>query len=139
MSNNLGSDITPRKTYATRKEFLKAVGVAGVSAAVLAACQDKPFLAGEDIVDVSTDASPVPEVSGKTDELGDALTSYEDITNYNNFYEFTTDKEGVAKLAKGFISSPWEVKIGGLVENPLTLSIEEIRERYEQNLQLSHE
>lgn len=133
MSNNLGSEITTRKTYATRKEFLKAMGVAGVSAAVLAACQNKPFLAGKDIPagsEGAIDSGAAPTASGQVDELGNALTSYDDVISYNNFYEFTTDKEGVARLAKDFQTSPWEVKIGGLVENPLTLSMDEIRRRY---------
>jgi len=63
----------------------------------------------------------------KFDELGNAANSFQDITNYNNFYEFTTDKEGVARLAKDFQTSPWEVKVGGLVENPQTYSIDQIR------------
>jgi sulfoxide reductase catalytic subunit YedY len=127
MSEKKDLEITPHKSYVSRKEFLRTLGVAGVSAAVLAACQDKPFISGEELAD--------PDVitnldAGLTDELGDALTSFEDVTNYNNFYEFTTDKEGVARLAKDFESSPWEVKIGGLVENPQTLSIDEIREGF---------
>jgi len=128
MSKKLESEITPRRTYATRKDFLKALGVAGVSAAVLAACQNKPFLAGEDIPGETPESGAAASV--KTDELGDSLTSYDDVTNYNNYYEFTTDKEGVARLAKNFQTSPWEVKVGGLVENPVTLSIEDIRQRY---------
>jgi sulfoxide reductase catalytic subunit YedY len=130
MSNNLGSEITPRKTYATRKEFLKALGIAGASAAVLAACQNKPFLAGEEILPGGEGTGASPTAAGQVDELGNALTPYDDVISYNNFYEFTTDKEGVARLAKDFQTSPWEVKIGGLVENPLTLSMEEIRGRY---------
>lgn len=130
MANKFEQEITPKKTYASRKDFLKAVGVAGASAAVLAACQTKPFIAGEDLPETIADPGAIPTSFSNTDELGDALTSYENVTNYNNFYEFTTDKEGVARLAKDFNTSPWEVSIGGLVDNPLTLSIEEIRERY---------
>ncbi len=133
MPTNIGSEITPKKTYATRKEFLKAMGVAGVSAAVLAACQSKPFLAGDDLpvgTEPAAASGATPSAAGMMDELGDALTPYDDVINYNNFYEFTTDKEGVARLAKDFQTTPWEVKIGGLVENPQTLSMEEIRERY---------
>jgi len=130
MSEKFESEITPKKTYASRKDFLKSLGVAGVSAAVLAACQNKPFLAGDDIADRAAEDSTGSVVPGKTDELGNTLTPYEDVTTYNNFYEFTTDKEGVVELAKDFPTSTWEVKIGGLVENPLTLSIDDIREQY---------
>lgn len=123
-------NITPEETYLNRKQFLKALGVAGVSAAVLAACQNKPFIAGEDIPSEATSAVDNPQTSASTDELGDPLTSFDSVTNYNNYYEFTTDKQGVAKLAKDFQTSPWEVQIGGLVENPGTLSMAEIRDRY---------
>jgi sulfoxide reductase catalytic subunit YedY len=122
--------ITPEATYLNRKQFLKALGVAGVSAAVLAACQNRPFISGEDLPAGETPAGEAPQAGMETDELGDALTSYKDVTNYNNYYEFTTDKQGVAKLAENFQTSPWEVQIGGLVENPGTLSMAEIRDRY---------
>ena len=128
MSENINDQITPEKSYASRKDFLKTLGVVGVSAAVLAACQDKPFISGEELAETGD----VPDISnsGLVDELGDPATPYQDVTSYNNFYEFTTDKEGVARLAKDFQTSPWEVQIGGLVENPGVLSIQEIRDRY---------
>lgn len=122
-------EITPENKYLNRKEFLKALGIAGASAAVLAACQNKPFIAGDDLPPVGvTPAAPSP--GGSADELEDILTAYDDVINYNNFYEFTTDKEGVARLAKDFQTSPWEVQIGGLVENPGPISMDEIRGRY---------
>lgn len=130
MTKKTPSETTPKNTYLNRKEFLKALGIAGTSAAVLAACQEKPFIAGEDLPAEVGTAVPTPGTDGKADELGNTLTSYEDVTTYNNFYEFTTDKEGVVRLAKDFQTSPWEVQIGGLVENPGPISMEEIRTRY---------
>jgi len=121
MTRNPSPEITPEKQYASRREFIKALGVVGVSAAVLAACQDKPFLSGDDIpatTGVAGETGLSPQAGRTTDELGDALTSYDDVISYNNFYEFTTDKEGVERLAENFQTSPWEVQIGGLVENP---------------------
>jgi len=126
-------EITPEKQYTSRKDFIKALGIAGMSAAVLAACKEKPFVSGDEIpgeTAIVSDSGSVPVVGSSTDELGDTLTAYDSVINYNNFYEFTTDKEGVARLAKNYQTSPWEVKIGGLVENPQTLSIDEIRLRY---------
>jgi len=126
-------EITPEKQYASRREFIKALGIVGVSAAVLAACQEKPFLTGNDIpinTGVAGETGLSPQAGSATDEFGDALTSYDDVISYNNFYEFTTDKEGVKRLAENFQTSPWEVQIGGLVENPGNISIDEIRRRY---------
>ena len=124
------TEFTPQSTYLNRKEFLKALGIAGASAAVLAACGEKPFIAGEELPPGAATAVPTIGTGGKADELGDTLTEYEDVIGYNNFYEFTTDKEGVARLAKDFQTSPWEVQIGGLVENPGPLTMDEIRARY---------
>ena len=61
-----------------------------------------------------------------TDELGDALTAYEAILGYTNFYEFTTSKEGVAELAENFVTDPWSIEVGGLVKNPRTYSMDDI-------------
>lgn len=130
MTKKLSSEITPQTTYLNRKQFLKALGIVSTSAAVLAACKDKPFISGGDL---PSGTSPEVHTSGAgvgTDELSDTLTNFEDVIGYNNFYEFTTDKEGVAKLAKDFQTSPWEMQIGGLVENPGPISMEEIRTRY---------
>jgi sulfoxide reductase catalytic subunit YedY len=66
-------------------------------------------------------------LSASTDELGAELTTFEAITNYCNFYEFTTRKEGVADLAKGFKTSPWAVQVGGLVQKPTTFDLDDLR------------
>jgi sulfoxide reductase catalytic subunit YedY len=60
----------------------------------------------------------------RTDEV---QTPYEDITHYNNFYEFTTDKEGVAPLARKFVTNPWKVEVGGLCEKPTTFDLDDLR------------
>ncbi len=126
MNKIKSSAITPEHTYLSRREFLKSMGIATASAAFLAACNS----AATDLIDPTAipaaDATVVSE-STNSDELGIAINSYEDITNYNNFYEFTTDKERVASLAKGYPTSPWEVQVGGLVNNPKTYSIDDLR------------
>jgi methionine sulfoxide reductase catalytic subunit len=112
------SEITPKEVYLSRREFIKMAGAAaGVLA--LAACAPKQ---GE--VPQVTPANPA--VSGETDELGDPVNTFEDITHYNNYYEFTTDKEGVASLAADFPTSPWEVQVSGLVKKPITYGVDEL-------------
>jgi sulfoxide reductase catalytic subunit YedY len=54
-----------------------------------------------------------------------------EITNYNNYYEFTTEKEGVADLSKDFITSPWDVEVYGLVNKPKTYSVDELTEKFQ--------
>jgi sulfoxide reductase catalytic subunit YedY len=65
-------------------------------------------------------------------ELSKEETPLKSISNYNNFYEFSTDKESVAPLSQGFRSSPWTVKVGGLVEKPATFDIDDIRKNFPQ-------
>src|SRR4051812_43973251 len=94
------SEITPESVYFSRRKFLKAMGLLAAGAAALAACGPS---AGASPTLTATQAA----VGAGTDELGSAITPFDAITNYNNYYEFTTSKEGVAGLAKKFVSSPW--------------------------------
>ena len=123
------SEITPEHIYLSRREFLKSMGIVAGTTALLAACKPQtPTATPESIIQGEpTVDNPAPTSSVATDELGDPLNSFDDITNYNNYYEFTTDKQRVAKLAEGYPTSPWEVKVGGLVNNPKTYSIDDLR------------
>ena len=56
----------------------------------------------------------------------DQLTPFQAITNYNNFYEFDTTKDGVARAAKGFVTKPWQVEVGGLVNKPRVFDLDEL-------------
>lgn len=123
------SEITPEQTYLSRRDFLKSMGIISGTAALLAACkgQDPTVTLSPTIEDNNAKDSSQPASNTGTDELGDPLNSFEDITNYNNYYEFTTDKARVAELAEGYPTSPWEVAVGGLVNNPKTYSLDDIR------------
>ena len=108
------SEITPESVYLSRRSFM--TGAAALSgAALLAACGGS-----------TPAAEPEGLPQGLTDELGNPTTSFSDITNYNNFYEFTTSKERVADLSREFRTSPWEVEVGGLVANPRTFTLEDL-------------
>jgi sulfoxide reductase catalytic subunit YedY len=67
-----------------------------------------------------------PPLSGSADELGSELTDLKAITNYNNYYEFSTSKERVARLAQDFRTSPWQVEVGGLVNKPQTFDLDDL-------------
>lgn len=126
------SEITPEHIYRTRRQFMKgAAALAG--GALLASCAPR---AEETVMEESTAVSPTVPAEVITavtasrptaDELGDPLNTFEQITNYNNYYEFTTEKEDVAKLAANFPTSPWQVEVGGLVNNPKTFDIDDLR------------
>jgi sulfoxide reductase catalytic subunit YedY len=73
-----------------------------------------------------------PYSSVTTDELGDPLNTFDQITHYNNYYEFSTDKEGPAQLAKNFTTRPWDVQVTGMVNKPRTFSIDELYTLFKQ-------
>jgi sulfoxide reductase catalytic subunit YedY len=118
------SEITPKSVYLSRRDFIKAAGLMAGSAA-LAACA--PQLTG---LPEST-SPPQAAVSGKQDELGNPVNSFKDITNYNNYYEFTQNKVGVASLARKFITSLWEVEVYGLVNQPKKYAVEELVKKFQ--------
>ena len=126
------SEITPEHIYLSRRDFLKSMGIVSASALVLAACnvggtpESAPSMKTPLPLPASTVDVP-PTTSAAIDELGDPLTEYFDVTNYNNFYEFSTNKEAVAGMSRAFKSSPWEVEVGGLVNNPKTYSIDDLK------------
>lgn len=116
------SEITPKEVFFSRRSFIKAMAVFGAGT-FLAACNfdssyDSPFLEGE------------TEEAERPGE--DQLNSYQEITHYNNFYEFSTDKQEVAILAEDFNPSPFEVKVYGLCHRPRTFGIEELLKKFPQ-------
>lgn len=117
-------EITPKETYFSRRDFIKAAGVIAGSVA-LASCAPN----------VSTDSAteePTTYSGSTTDELGSPINTFHDITNYNNYYEFSTDKEAVAPLSKDFKPSPWTVEVTGMVNKPKTYGFEDLLKNFTQ-------
>ncbi len=117
------SEITPKWLYLNRRKFL--VGALGVAAGALAgrtltqlAWPSQKVLAGTKL-NVAT-KSPFSS--------SEQVTSYNDVTHYNNFYEFGTGKEDPAKNATHFRTSPWSVRVTGLVDKPRTFTVEELQQ-----------
>ena len=150
------NEITPESVFANRRKFMK-LGVwafsASASAAMLAACGVngsgtdkrieatevvKPVIAATDKADVqavkATDAPSAAKsaMPKDADELGNKLTPFANVTNYNNYYEFSTDKEAVAGLAAGFKTDGWKVEISGLVNKPMTMSLDDMLKKFAQ-------
>jgi sulfoxide reductase catalytic subunit YedY len=131
------SEITPEKLYLSRRDFLKAAGIVSATA-FLAACgvptQQSPnvpgaptALPGWNTVAPTASARVPDSAHGQTfDEIGDKLNTFNDITGYNNYYEFSVDKIAPANLSRDFKTSPWKVEVGGLVHNPKTYSIADL-------------
>ncbi|MGB8213747.1 MAG: protein-methionine-sulfoxide reductase catalytic subunit MsrP [Anaerolineales bacterium] len=130
------SEITPEHLYLSRRDFLKVAGIVSATA-FLAACgvatgPTLPPGAPTPIPGWSVlTPTPSPKVPDNaqgqtTDELGDPLNSFTDITTYNNYYEFSEDKTAPSILSKDFKTSPWSVQVTGLVQNPKTYSMDDL-------------
>jgi len=117
-------EITPKHIYKTRRQFLKQMGVVGLGT-LLASCA--PKLGSNPSI-----PSNIPTGDAITDDMGNPLTTYEAITGYCNFYEFTTDKETVDERAQDFITKPWSIEVNGLVKNPRIYSLDDILTKFNQ-------
>ena len=128
MNNISTSEITPENTYLSRRQFMMRAGIMAIGAATSVACREIPeVMRGPE----AGSTKPRPTISG-TDELGDTWNDFEAITNYNNYYEFTTEKERVAALSQNFRTKPWKISVGGLVKNPRIYDIDDLIHRFEQ-------
>jgi methionine sulfoxide reductase catalytic subunit len=123
----LSLEITPEHLYLSRRKFLIGAGTVAAGA-MLSACGIKPPASSPAAPSAvpPTATGTAPQAGSATDELGDKLTSYDSITHYNNYYEFSEDKVEVAKLSQGFKTLPWTVQVGGLVNQPKTFGIEDL-------------
>jgi sulfoxide reductase catalytic subunit YedY len=121
------SEITDKKLYLTRRNFMRGAALAATTAATgliyrRFAVPAPPPVKGEKIEGVQA----AEQASGFSPPPGEARTSYEEITNYNNFYEFSTGKSEVAGKARGFVTRPWTVAIEGLVQKPRVFDLDDL-------------
>ncbi len=122
------SEITDEAVYTNRRAFIRSAVLA--SSAVATGLLYRKLTGQSQSAPAATDgASPQPAASGTT-VAGESLTSYQDITHYNNFYEFTTNKGGVASKASGFVTRPWTVSVEGLVNKPGVYDIDDLVKLY---------
>ena len=122
----LSSEITPRELYDryfNRRRFLRGAvsGAAALGAAALGADRVAEVLEPRIKAMAGTKLQTVKSPLTTT---GEELTSYEDVTTYNNFYEFGVQKNDPARNAGGLPTRPWTVRVDGLVKKPLTFDIE---------------
>jgi sulfoxide reductase catalytic subunit YedY len=109
------SEITPKHIYMNRRSFL-----AGVPAA---------FLGARELLSPSARAvagTKLPNVQKSKYTVDEKINSYQDVSTYNNYYEFGTDKSEPAQYAKNFKTEPWTVSVEGDCAKPRKFSLEEI-------------
>jgi len=102
------SEVTPEKIYNNRRYFIKSLGL-GVSSIAM---------------------TTLPLINDVKSDEENKLTSYKDITTYNNYYEFGTAKGDPYKHSQNFKTNPWNIVIDGEVEKPIQISMDEILETF---------
>ena len=117
------SEITPKWLYLNRRKFL--AGAFGVAAGALAGRTLRELTWPSQKVLAGTKLNVASKSPFSTTEQ---VTPYQDVTHYNNFYEFGTGKEDPSKNATHFRTSPWKVKVNGLVDKPRTFTLEELQQ-----------
>ena len=100
------SEITPESMYLDRRRFVGVAGVLALGALV-----------------APRGLQATTSVRGVQD---DKRTSEDDVTSYNNYYEFGTRKDEPKEQAKGFRATPWSIEVAGLVKKPKTIAIEDL-------------
>ncbi len=115
-----GSEITPRSVFEDRRRFLKTaafagMGVAASSLPLPAWARGKPL---DGVEKTKWSEANMPE--------NDPINDYEDVTGYNNFYEFGTGKTDPAENAGDFKTSPWEIAVEGACAKPGKISFEDL-------------
>jgi sulfoxide reductase catalytic subunit YedY len=110
------SAVTPEAVYASRRTFLRTLAV-GTAGALVAGC------AAEQPVGAQT---PLPATRNPKYVAADKVNTFEQITTYNNFYEFGTEKDDPARYASRMTVKPWTVKVDGLVKTPASYGVEDL-------------
>jgi methionine sulfoxide reductase catalytic subunit len=119
------SEITPEHVYRSRRQFMKGAAALGLLAG-LAACRPGGTAPRGRAPAAGVEKIEPGSVGAASDELGDELTDFQDIITYNNYFEFTTEKTGVASMATALQTSPWEIEVGGLVNNPGVYDVDDL-------------
>ncbi len=119
------SEVTPHRIYLDRRKFLAGMAVAGTTAVAGLGVRN---LISPSIVraDSGSGLPPIQGLQKSPFSTTEKITPFKDVSNYNNYYEFSTDKYEPAGLAKNFKTSPWKVTIDGHVKKKQVLDVDEI-------------
>jgi sulfoxide reductase catalytic subunit YedY len=120
-SDIASSEITPKATYFNRRTFL--AGAAAVGAVAAAGFGLRELSEPSQAVSANTKIDGIKKSGFSTTET---ITPFKDVSNYNNYYEFSTDKYEPAGLAKDLKTRPWTVSVEGLVKKNQTFDVDTI-------------
>ena len=112
MKKIFSSEITPYSAYMNRRKFIQSTSAFSIASSL-------PFTVQASHNENST------KFNDQLDE-GEELNSFQEITTYNNFYEFGMGKSDPSKKSNKFQPNPWAINIEGLVKKPFTLNLEDL-------------
>jgi len=118
------SEITNESLYLNRRTFLRGAVLIGTAAAT-----GLIYRGFNSPNKKATGSFSLPAEKGASAYVtpgGEKVTDFADITNYNNFYEFSTDKQEVSRVARNFVARPWTVSVEGLVHKPRVYDIDDL-------------
>jgi len=127
-----GSEITDEKLYVRRREFIRLMGGVAVAAGAspwLQACSGESVsadFAGAGGPAVPAGQTALPNIKSGVVTTDEKLNAFEDITSYNNFYEFGQGKDDPQRNAGRLTTSPWKVKIDGHCSKPADYHLEDL-------------
>jgi sulfoxide reductase catalytic subunit YedY len=124
----LEREVTPREHFLSRRRFLQG-GLLGASALATGALY-RGLLAPPRKVRPSQPLPPEQRAATAGAPPTEKLNTYQEITTYNNFYEFSTDKYEVAERAAGFVARPFTVAVTGQCEHPGVFDVDDLFRRY---------
>jgi sulfoxide reductase catalytic subunit YedY len=109
------SEITPREVYLQRREFIAGAAALGLGSGFVAAYSA-----------ARAEGAPLTAAKSPLSTTGEPATPLKDVTNYNNYYEFGTDKLDPARNAHTLTTKPWTVRIDGLVSKPADFDLDDL-------------
>jgi methionine sulfoxide reductase catalytic subunit len=131
--NNVPDDqVTDESVYVNRRTFMRAGIVAATTVTTGLAyhylTREQRFGAGAaGLKSIALATQPTTASDAASGFRADEpVTSFQDITNYNNFYEFSTDKESTADAARGFLPGAWKVAVEGLCRKPTVFDLDDL-------------
>ncbi len=115
------SEMTPKNVFLNRRTFLAGTAVAGAAMATGLAWRE--LAAPSAVAQANSKIDGIQKSKFSTSET---ITPFKDVSSYNNYYEFSTEKDGPSQLAGNFKTRPWTVTIDGLVKKKQTFDVDAI-------------
>jgi sulfoxide reductase catalytic subunit YedY len=117
------SEVTPESIYTSRRTFMRSMAgtAAGVAAGLVVADQLSPAA-----LEAQAGLAPLTATKNAKYTAADKVNTFAQITTYNNYYEFGTEKDDPARYAGRLTVKPWSVKVDGMVKKPASYGVEDL-------------